>query len=136
MGNIWFILVLYLTFICFFSLTRWENNVSCLVSTHTTQNPAYKTGETCIFLSYTWFAYNQFRYLWTRLHPLACSVYTVFSLSPRAFNMYRIDADFSSYFGSFRFCNSTLLLAVHMQVVTIQPGITTSDFTHLMFLVS
>lgn len=38
-------LVLHLTFICFSSLTRWENNVSCLVSTHTTQTLSTKVGE-------------------------------------------------------------------------------------------
>lgn len=75
------------------------------------------------FLSYTWFTYDKFRYLWMRLYPVSCSVYTVFSLLPKAFRVYRIDAEFSTYFGSFRFCNSILLLTVHIQVVTIQPGI-------------
>lgn len=56
---------------------------------------------------------------------------TVFSLLPKAFRVYRIDAEFSSYFSSFRFCNSILLLTVHTQVVTIQPVIPL-----VMFLVS
>lgn len=136
MGDIWFILVLHLTFICFSSLTRWENNVSCLVSTHTTQILAYKSGETCIFLSYTWFTDNQFRYLWTRIYLLYCSVYTVLSLSLKAFRVYRTDTKFSSYFCPFRFHRNILPLAVHIQVETIPSGIATSGFTLLSKLVS
>lgn len=136
MGDILFMLVLHLTFICFSSLTRWENNVSCLVSTHTTQTPAHKSGRTWIFLSYTRLTDNQIRYLWTRIYPLCCSVYTVLSLSLKAFRMYRTDSKFSSYFCSFRFHRNILILAAHIQVDTVLPGIATSDFTLLSELVS
>lgn len=135
MGDILFILALHLTFICFSSLTRWENNVSCLVSTHTTQILAYKSGETCIFLSYTRFSDNQFRHLQIRIYPVHCSVY-VLSLSLKAFRAHRTDTKFSSYFYSFRFPRNLLLLAVHIQVETILQGIATSDFTLLSELVS
>lgn len=128
MGDILFVLVLHL--ICFSSLTRWENNVSCLVSTHTTQILAYKSGETCIFLSYIWFSDNQFRYLWTRIYPLYCSVYTVLSLSLKAFRVYRTDTKFSSYFCSFRFPRNVLLLSVHIQVETTLPGIAAIVTSH------
>lgn len=131
MGDILFILVLHLTFICFSSLTRWENNVSCLVSTYTTQILAYNSGETCIFLSHTWFSDNQFRYLWIRTYPVYCSLYTVLSLLLKAFRVLRTDTKSSSYFCSFRFSRNLLLLAVHIQVETILQGIVSSDFTLL-----
>lgn len=130
MFKVWVTYYLYWFCALFVSLTRWENNVSCLVSTHTTQILACKSGETCIFLSYIWFSDNQFRYLWTRIYSLYCSVYTVLSLSLKAFRVYRTDTKFSSYFCSFRFPRNALLLSVHIQVETTLPGIATMVTSH------